>query len=119
MLFDLILVGYGNVAQRFVGLLEEQRATVVRDRGVSVRIVGVATRRHGQCYAARGLESIDLLRISSAVNRPAKTADTLRFLRDALHNSRAAAKRRRLVVVETTTLEIRKGEPAASYIRAA
>ena len=116
---DLILVGYGNVARRFVGLLEEQRAALVRDHGLSVRIVGVTTRRHGRCYAARGLASIDLATLASAENLPARTADTLRFLRDALHRSRAAAKRRRLVVVETTTLEIRKGEPAASYIRAA
>jgi homoserine dehydrogenase len=46
-------------------------------------------------------------------------ATTLDFLHDALTNSRAAARQRRLVMIETTTLDIARGEPATSYIRAA
>jgi homoserine dehydrogenase len=54
---------------------------------------------------------------SRTVNRTAD--ETLAFLRDALRKSRAAARARRLVVVETTTLDVNRGEPAVSYIRAA
>ena len=41
--FDLLLVGYGNVARRLVTLLDEQRARLARDHDLSVRIVGIAT----------------------------------------------------------------------------
>jgi len=116
MLFDLILVGYGNVAQRFVTLLEEERRTLARTYGASVRIVGVATRRHGQIYSAKGLTTKTL---ASSLRGTMSGGDTLMFLRDALHRSRSAARQQRLVVVETTTLDVKDGEPAASYIRAA
>ena len=96
MTFDLILVGYGNVAKRFASLLREQ--TTVR-----ARIVGIATRQHGCSYGRK---------------RYADT-DTIAFLGGALRHSAAAARQRRLVVVETTTLDIEAGEPAISHIRTA
>src|SRR5262245_473921 len=110
MTLDLILIGFGNVGQRFASLLDEQRTTLVRHYGLSPRIVGIATRRHGQAFSARGLD------IST---RRTASGDTLTFLREALDKSRAAARERRLVVVETTTLDVNRGEPAVSYTRAA
>jgi homoserine dehydrogenase len=41
------------------------------------------------------------------------------FLKDALKRSAVAARQRRLVVVETTTLDIERGEPATAHVRAA
>ena len=114
MTVDLILIGFGNVGQRFASLLDEQRTTLARQYGISPRIVGIATRRHGQAFSVRGL---DVAKVNRAVNRTAD--DTLAFLHDALRKSRAAARERRLVVVETTTLDVNRGEPAVSYIRAA
>jgi homoserine dehydrogenase len=126
--FDLILIGYGNVARRFVSLLDEQRAALARQYGVSVRVVGIATRRHGQVFSARGLDAAKVrlppspLRGLGGTGKPDTThgtRDTLAFLRDAISKSRAAARQQRLVVVETTTLDVDRGEPAAGYIRAA
>jgi homoserine dehydrogenase len=110
MTVDLILIGFGNVGQRFASLLDEQRTALARQYGICPRIVGIATRRHGQAFSARGLD-ITMTRTASG--------DTLTFLREALDKSRAAARERRLVVVETTTLDVNRGEPAVSYIRAA
>jgi homoserine dehydrogenase len=89
MTLDLILIGHGNVARRFIELLRERR----RDLGISTRIVGVATRR--------------------------TCPDVPAFLRAALKEHRVAARQRRLVVVETTTLDVTRGEPATSYTRTA
>jgi homoserine dehydrogenase len=94
--FDLILIGYGNVARRFESLLAEQRPSLAR-------IVAIATRHHG----------------STLNGREVAHSTTLAFLKDALTRSAAAAKQRRLVVVETTTLDIDRGEPATSHVRAA
>src|SRR5260221_1512522 len=44
---------------------------------------------------------------------------TIAFLRDAASKSRMAARARRLVVVETTTLDIARGEPATGHVRTA
>ena len=122
MTFDLILIGYGNVARRFVSLLDEQRAALASQYGVSVRVVGIATRRHGRVFSARGVDVANA-RFPPAPRRgfggTSKPDRTLTFLRDAISRSRAAARERRLVVVETTTLDVDRGEPAASYIRAA
>ena len=100
---DLILIGYGNVAQRFVSLVREQQAALRHDHHLAVRVIATATRRHGYVYAGR----------------PVKAASTHAFLRDALAKSAAAARDGRLVVVETTTLDIVRGEPATRHIRTA
>ena len=114
--FDLILVGYGNVARRFESLLAEQRPTLAR-------IVGIATRRHGCGYGRQAASGFPPAVASHSREGRRGQAEaqstTLSFLRDALKRSAAAAKRRRLVVVETTTLDIDDGEPATSHIRAA
>jgi homoserine dehydrogenase len=82
--FDLIVVGFGRVARRFVSLLEEQRE-------VTARVVETVTRR----------------------------PDSVAFLRRLLKKHAKAARQQRLVVVEATTLDITRGEPATSHIRAA
>ena len=101
--FDLIIVGYGNVARRFEQLLTEQRKALARDHRFRARIVATATRRHGYRYAGR----------------PMRVASTTEFLDAALARSRAAARQRRLVVIETTTLDVARGEPATSHVRTA
>jgi homoserine dehydrogenase len=47
MTLELVLIGYGNVAKRFVALLAEQRTALARRHRVTTRVVGIAT-RHGQ-----------------------------------------------------------------------
>jgi homoserine dehydrogenase len=101
--FILLLVGHGNVAQRFASLLDEQAAVLARDHGVRARIAGIATRHHG-CTLGR---------------RRVAPASTLQFIREATKQYAAAARQRRLVVIETTTLDIERGQPAIGHIRAA
>ncbi len=101
--FQLLLIGHGNVAQRFVSLLDEQKTALARDHGVRARIVGVATRHHG-CTLGR---------------RRVTPASTLQFIREATRQHAVAARQRRLVVIETTTLDIERGQPAIGHIGAA
>lgn len=132
--FDLLLVGYGNVARRFASLLAEQANVLGRDHDLRTRIVGIATRRHGQLYDANGIAPCEangippydpnrvLPHAVSGFSRTMATGragTTLDFIRQATKKSAAAARQRRLVVVETTTLDIERGEPAIGHIRAA
>ena len=105
-MFDLILVGYGNVAKRFVELLGERADLLRRDCGVSIAITGVVTRRDGPRYLG---EEFGRTRATSAVS----------FIREACRRHAQAARAGRLVVVETTTLDVMRGEPAISHVRAA
>jgi homoserine dehydrogenase len=121
---DLILIGFGHVGRRFATLLHEQRGVLARRHGLAVRVVGIATRRHGCAYSATGLKAAA---IAAGVARgrpigtmlPGGSGSTLAFLRDAATKSRTAARTGRLVVIETTTLDIARGEPATSHVRTA
>jgi homoserine dehydrogenase len=86
-----------------VSLLREQQAALRRDHGLVVRVVATATRRHGCVDGGRAVHA----------------ASTLAFLRGALAKRAAVARDGRLVVVETTTLDIANGEPATRHVRAA
>jgi homoserine dehydrogenase len=117
---DVILVGFGHVAQRFVQLLREDRTTIAREQ-VDVRVVGIATGRHGQAYSPRGVDAsalIDHVERTGTIGAQA-FASTTAFIRDAVSRNAAAARRGRLVVIETTTLDIGRGQPAIAHVRAA
>jgi len=91
MTLEIILVGRGRVAKRFVALLDEQRDRLARDFGLTPRVVDTITRR----------------------------PDSVAAVRRAVRAHAAAARQSRLVVVEATTLDIERGEPATSHVRAA
>ena len=120
MTVDVVLVGFGNVARRFVRLLIERRAALDRE-DVAIRIVGIATSRHGQIYAARGVDAValaDHVEQGGTIGAVASRSTTA-FIRHAVARSAVAARQGRLVVVETTTLDIARGQPAIDHVRAA
>jgi homoserine dehydrogenase len=118
--FDLVLVGFGHVTRRFVGLLAEYRSDLLRQHGITTRVVGIGTRRHGCAYAAEGLDAEGLA--GNQRDRPIGEpfdGPTIDFVTQSVRKAAAAAHEGRLVVVEATTLDIGRGEPATGHIRAA
>jgi homoserine dehydrogenase len=119
MRVDLILVGFGNVARRFVRLLDERAERLRLDHDLAWRVVGIATRRHG---SARDLDGLDVTRALERVEAGealGNASGSTEFIRETV----AAARRRDpaapLVVVETTVLDIERGQPAIDHVRAA
>ena len=108
---DLALVGFGNVAQRFVELLGEYQDRLAVDHGLECRIVGVATRRRGVLYDQRGLDAARLKGTWTPATPP--TSGAFHVIRN-LHRSDAELR----VVIETTTLDIAAGQPAIDHVRA-
>src|SRR5439155_3420632 len=104
--FDLLLVGYGNVARRFAEMLVERRQTLADDYGIRARVIGIATRREGPRYVAKEFGRT-------------RARDTSAFVREACARDEPAARDGRLVVIETTTLDIDRGEPAVTHVRTA
>ena len=98
MLADLALIGHGNVARRFVEMLEEHRGRLAREHDLTWRIAGIATRRHGSC----------ILDPDGARHPVDASADVIAAL------ARSTAPLR--VVIETTTLDIAAGRPAIDHV---
>ena len=116
----LALVGFGNVARRFLKLLDE-----VADRlDFTWRLVAIATRHHGSVVDPEGIDarravanveasqSLDRL---DAAPRERSGIDVVRQVTDALAEEAGDGQ---LVVVETTVLDIDRGEPAIAHVRA-
>ena len=120
MRVDLALVGFGNVARRFVRLLDEQRDRLRSDHDLECRVVGIATRRLGAVFDASGLpatltDDLDAGAERSGASRSAALGGGALGLIDALARSGAEVP----VVVETTTLSIEAGRPAIDHVEAA
>ncbi len=117
----LVLIGFGHVARRFVNLLDE-----VADRlDFTWKIVGIATKHHGSAIDLEGIgmtraiatfESSQSLDRLDAAPRERSGIDVIRQVADGLADEAAEG---RLICIETTVLDIDRGEPAVSHVRAA
>jgi homoserine dehydrogenase len=127
---DLILVGFGRVGRRFARLLEEKSVRLRGDYDLSWRVVGIATKRHGTAYDARGLDLVKALRLAEAETplgaltgpESGRTVPPSATGLDLIKHATAEARLRRmqhLVVVETTLLDIERGQPALDHVMAA
>ena len=128
---DLILIGFGNVARRFVRLLDERGAELRRDHGLEPRVIAIATARHG---AARNMGGLDVARALELVEQggslapldapaaaglpPSAPASGIEMIRQAARVARRSGSTRPLVVVETTVLDVAAGQPAIDHVRA-
>ena len=116
MKIALLLAGYGNVARRFVQLLDESRE-YLDALGVEPVIAGVVTRRHGRAIDTATGFTAD--RLSEVMARDVSTdTDSVSFLASALDELRTRQFSHR-ILIETTTLDVESGEPAISHVRAA
>ena len=119
---DLVLVGFGNVARRFVRLLDERRAWLRDEFDLETRIVGIATKRHGSALAPDGMDALwaaDVVEDGESLASMHEDASGPPPL-DALDLiARADASGVLPAVIETTTLEIVDGQPAIDHVRAA
>jgi homoserine dehydrogenase len=115
----IALVGFGNVARRFVRLLDES-CDALRALDLEPVIVGIATGRHGAVFEAAGFEAhtlarlVDLSAASGAVG-PALNPPTAAEIIQRLGDMRSDAR----VMIETTVLNVQSGEPAISHVGAA
>jgi homoserine dehydrogenase len=111
----LALVGFGNVGRRFAERLQGPYTRALREAGVSVRVTGIATARHGIVIDPRGIDLDRALRLVAqersldALHRGPHVGDVKGFI------ARVPAD----VLVEITTLNPRSGQPAIDHVRQA
>jgi homoserine dehydrogenase len=111
----LALVGFGSVGRCVAERLRGPFARALREAGVEVRVTGIATARHGLAIDPRG---IDLRRalVLVATGRSLEALHRGRPLRD-VHAFIARVPAH--VLVETTTLDAKRGQPALAHVRQA
>jgi homoserine dehydrogenase len=111
---DLLLAGYGHVGRRFVRLLGELNGELAI-LGIEPVVVGVVTARHGAIFDRAGLDANQIaLRLAGSGINASTPPSTLEWV--ARLRSQGAEAR---LLVETTPLDVRSGEPAISHVRAA
>lgn len=118
---DLALIGFGNVARRFVRLLRERREVLGGDEGLDCRVVSIVTRRHGSLIDPGGIDAVSAAAEVEAERDLRDHARSGNGPMDALGAIAALARSDAplRVLVETTTLDIRAGQPAIDHVRAA
>jgi len=118
---SLVLIGFGNVARRFIKLLDETADQL----DFEWKVVGISTRRHGSVVDAKGVNTdraLELVESQQSLDRlqlsPLQRSgiDVIRQVADVCEDE---AEDGLLVCVETTVLDIERGEPAISHVRAA
>jgi homoserine dehydrogenase len=111
----IALVGFGNVGRRFAEGLRGPYAKVLRQAGVRARVTGIATACHGCALDPRGLDLGRALRLV----RAGRSLDALHRGRPLPGTRELIARVRADVLVETTPLDRRRGEPATTHVRRA
>jgi homoserine dehydrogenase len=117
---DLVLVGLGHVARRFVRLLDERRTHLQREYDLEVRVVGICTRRLGTVFDVNGIPAATWDKVDAG--EPLTAASGARALEGgarALIETLGRANLPMPVVIETTTLNIDAGRPAIDHVEAA
>ena len=109
------LLGFGNVGQALVRLLQHKQDLLLKEYGLSFSITGIATGRHGIDIDPDGIDIDQALRLISTVGRldslspgPPVT-DPIEFIRTCGAD----------VLFENTPVNYTDGQPAVSYLRAA
>ena len=127
---DLLLVGFGKVGRRFARLLQERSVRLRSEEGLSWRVVGISTRRHGSVFDTHGVDlerALQIVEAGRSLNSLSEHEVDRSLQADAtglelIRHAAGEMPRRRLqqlVVCETTLLDIKDGQPAISHVTAA
>jgi homoserine dehydrogenase len=115
MELELAFIGMGNVARGFATLLVEQRDRIEQRYGLTHKVTGIATRKHGSIIRTEGIDLREAVRLleSRASLTSIPGAVDVGDAAGLLEQSRAD------IVFENTPLNPTDGQPAIDYIRLA
>lgn len=112
---NIALLGFGNVGQAFVRLLERKKDILLKNYGLNYTFTGIATARHGMVINLHGIDIDHALELISAGNKLDPLSSRPRMEDPFEFISACSAD----VLFENTPVNYTDGEPAVSYLRAA
>jgi len=113
--YDLALMGFGNVGRATARLLDSKQEALRLRHGVTFRVVGIYTQRHGCAIDPGGVELLRAVRLVergqslAELTQQAEPPDALAFLRTCGAT----------VLLESTPVNYETGQPALDYLRTA
>jgi homoserine dehydrogenase len=113
--YRIALLGFGNVGQAFLRLLQRKKDLLLNDYGIRFTLTGIATARHGMAIDNNGIGGDRALQLISN-GASLGTLSTGLSLDDPLDFIRACGAD---VLFETTPVSYTDGQPALSYLRQA
>jgi homoserine dehydrogenase len=113
--YRLALIGFGNVGQAFVRLLQRKRELLLQEHHLSFSVTGIATGKHGMAIDPQGIDINHALQVIStggdlgelSVRTP--ISNPLEFIRTCGAD----------VIFENTPVNYADGQPAVDYLRTA
>jgi homoserine dehydrogenase len=106
-IYNLSLIGFGNVGRTFVSLLDRKREYLAKEHNLGFQFTGIATRKLGWLVNPNGFDPARLAEDNFA---GAIAADSLRHWMVATRPD---------AVFETTSLNLHTGQPAIDHLRSA
>jgi homoserine dehydrogenase len=113
--YRLALLGFGNVGQAFLRLLQRKKDLLLIDDALSFTLTGIATARHGVAIDHQGLDAERALQLISRgasldqLSGAHSATEPLEFIRTCGAD----------VLFENTPVNYRDGQPALDYLRIA
>ena len=111
----LALVGFGNVGQAFARLLLRKKELLAKDFGITFRVTGIATGRHGMAINPGGLDltrALEIVEKGGSLNSLSSTAvpgSMLEFIRTCPADA----------LFENSPVNVADGQPAVDHLKAA
>src|SRR5262245_13271381 len=112
--YKLAYIGFGNVAQELVRLLERKRSALKDTCGIIYSVTGIATGHHGCAVNVRGLDTEEAIRL-------VKNGEQISSLSSVPVNDPMSVieKSDADVMFENSPVNRVTGQPAINHIRAA
>jgi homoserine dehydrogenase len=113
--YHLALLGFGNVGQAFLRLLERKKDQLLQDYGLKFTLTGIATSRHGMAINHQGIDGDQALQlISNGASLDQLSTDILitnpiQFIRTCNAD----------VLFENTPVSYTDGQPGLNFLRIA
>lgn len=113
--FKLALLGFGNVGQALVRLLQQKETDLLLRYDIAFSVTGIATGRHGTAINPAGIDltrALDLMANGGsldALSTQAKPADAFEFIRQCGAD----------VLFENSPVNYASGQPALDHLRTA
>jgi homoserine dehydrogenase len=111
----LILIGFGNVGRALGRLLLAKRAELIDHYQIDWRVVGIATKKHGQAINPKGIDLLQAIGMVEAGEElyPLSVTTAKNDIQDFFHSIQAD------VLFENTPVNYDTGQPAIDHIRTA
>ncbi len=113
--YNLALLGFGNVGQSLVRLLQRKAPSLSADFGLTFTVTAIGTSRHGSAVDPAGLD-LDRALSLVAAGESLSTLTSFPAPADAFELLRLSKAH---VLFENTPVNYHSGEPALSYLRSA